>query len=263
MSKTKSAVASFLLILTACACSRQETAYFDEGVLLLDSCVTCNGNGDVVERQVFYRDTAGNDTLVLQYSGDTLQGEHRSWYDDKGLVVCTADGNQEYRYVYEGCELVCVIKKGDTVMRFDYEKDGDGRIVTEGIESPNRCSKMTHEYDGEGNAVMSTYQVMADSVFVLVSQEENEYDEDGMLLLSFQRADETYTKTVFEYDDGKNIVSQTVSVTDEEGDEQVDVARTTFNYDFENLTKVESDYFFDEEGRAVLSLVKKSYYSRK
>ena len=78
-----------------------------------------------------------------------------------------------------------------------------------------------------------------------------------------QKVDDTYTKTVFEYDDGKNLISQIVSVTDEEGDEQMAVAKTTFNYDFENLSKEESDYFFDEEGGEVLSLVKKSYYSRK
>ncbi len=263
MSKTKSAVAAFMLIFIACACIRQETAHFDENVLLLDSCVTSDGNGKVVERQVFYRDTAGCDTLMLQYSCDTLQGIRRSWYGEDGLVVCIADGNQKYRYGYKNGELECVVLRGDTVMMFDYEKDGAGRTVTEEMVSRNRRSKMTHEYDAKGNAVMSTYQVMTDSVFVLISQEENQYDDEGLLRLSMQRADDTYTKTVFEYDDGKNIVSQIVSVTDEEEAEQMTVAKTTFDYDFENLSKEERDYFFDEEGGAVLSLVKKSYYSHK
>ncbi len=263
MSKTKSAVAAFMLIFIACACIRQETAHFDENVLLLDSCVTSDGNGKVVERQVFYRDTAGCDTLMLQYSCDTLQGIRRSWYGEDGLVVCIADGNQKYRYGYKNGELECVVSRGDTVMMFDYEKDGAGRTVTEEMVSRNRRSKMTHEYDAKGNAVMSTYQVMTDSVFVLISQEENQYDDEGLLRLSMQRADDTYTKTVFAYDDGKNIVSQIVSVTDEEEEEQMTVAKTTFDYDFENLSKEERDYFFDEEGGAVLSLVKKSYYSHK
>ncbi len=263
MSKTKSAVAAFMLIFISCACVRHETAHFDEDALLMDSCVTCDGNGKVVERQVFYRDTAGCDTLMLQYSGDTLQGVRRSWYNEDGLVVCIADGNQRYRYGYENGELVNVVSRGDTVMRFDYEKDEAGRTVTEKMESSNRRSQMTHEYDANGNPVMSTYQVMTDSVFMLISQEENQYDEEGLLLLSMQRADDTYTKTIFEYDEGKNIVSQIVSVTDEEGEEQVTVAKTTFKYDFENLSKEECDYFFDEDGRAALSLVKKSYYSRR
>lgn len=263
MSKTKSAVAASLLIFISCACMRHETAHFDEDALSLDSCVTCDGNDRVVERQVFCRDTAGCDTLMLQYSGDSLQGVRRSWYGEDGLVLCIADGNQKYRYGYKDGELECVVSQGDTVMKFNYEKDEAGRTVTEGMVSLNRRSMMTHEYDAKGNAIMSTYQVMTDSVFVLISQEENQYDDEGLLRLSMQRADDTYTKTVFEYDDGKNIVSQIVSVTDEEGEEQVAVAKTTFNYDFENLSKEERDYFFDEEGGAVLSLVKKSYYSHK
>lgn len=263
MSKTKSAVTAFMLIFIACACMRHETAHFDEDALLLDSCVTCDGNSKVVERQVFYRDTAGCDTLLLQYSGDTLQGVRRSWYGEDGLVSSIADGNQKYSYGYKNGELACVISRGDTVMVFDYEKDEAGRTVMEEMVSRNRRSKMTHEYDDKGNAIMSTYQVMTDSVFVLISQEENRYDDEGLLRLSMQRADDTYTKTVFEYDDGKNLVSQIVSVTDEEGEEQVAVAKTTFNYDFENLSKEERDFFFNEEGGVVLSLVKKSYYSHK